>query len=210
MRLIVIALAIAFSAFGEVPLYFEPNIGQAPPDVRYLARGGGVTLFITARDTLLATQSGAVRLRMHGARPARTEGLDPLFGVSNYFRGNDRSKWRTGIPHYARVAARGVYPGIDLVFYGHNRRLEYDFVVAPGANPDVIQLAYDGVTSIDLDAAGDVVLHSRAGKLRQRKPRVYQEIDGRPVEIEAHYRITPARRVAFELARYDRARPLVI
>jgi hypothetical protein len=95
------------------------------------------------------------------------EGLDRLPGISNYFIGNDPKKWHTNIPNYSRVQYHNVYPGIDLVYYGNQGQLEYDLVVAPGADPRVIKLAYEGVDSKRLNAEGDLVFQVAGTEIRQ-------------------------------------------
>src|SRR4051794_24215339 len=98
-------------------------------------------------------------MRLVGSRtPSKIEGLEVTGGITNYLIGNDASKYRTGIPNYQRVKYSAVYPGIDLVFYGNPRQLEYDFVIAPGANPNAIELEFEGATSMKVDDSGDLVL----------------------------------------------------
>ncbi|MFN7921344.1 MAG: SBBP repeat-containing protein [Bryobacteraceae bacterium] len=217
MRVLLLAFLFATSLaaapkpelFGQLPLYFEPNRGQAPSGAQFLARGGGITMLVGDRETVLASRGKPVTMSLEGSRRAKFEGLEPAPGVSNYFHGNDPAKWLTAVPHFAKVAARGVYQGIDMVYYGNPRRIEYDFVLAPGSDPGVIRLAYSGADKIHLDDRGDLVLTTGAGELRQHKPLVYQEVRGRRVEVAASYTVRGAE-VGFELARYDRRQPLVI
>ena len=199
------------SVLNNIPLHFEPNMGQADPTVLYSASARGLTVFLTRSETVFAGPGQKpVRLRFEGAKDnAALEPVERLPGVSNYYRGNDPRKWRAGVPHYARVRAKRVYPGVDVVYYGNARRIEYDFVVAPGTDPDVIRLAYDGVDKISLDDKGDLLLKSATAELRQHKPVVWQEVGGRRVEVAGSYRIRNGR-VGFELARYDRSKPVVI
>ncbi len=195
---------------AAIPLHFEPNVGQTDPRVSFTARGGGMSIFVTPDETVLARRGAApVRMKLRGGKRAKFEPVDKLPGVSNYYRGNDPRKWREGVPHYARVRARSVYEGIDVVYYGNGRRLEYDFVVSPGADASKIELAYEGAESMRIDKGGDLVLVTKAGELRQRKPVVYQEVAGRRIEVAAEYSIRGGS-VRFELARYDESRPVVI
>ena len=121
----------------------------------------------------------ALYLRFDGANPGPTlVGEDELAGKSNYFIGNDPARWHTEVPTYARLRYGQVYPGVDLVFYGTQEQLEYDLIISPGADPASIILALDGATELSIAADGDLVLHTAAGDIRQRKPRVYQELDG--------------------------------
>jgi hypothetical protein len=219
--------------YGNLPLAFEPNVGQTDPQVRFLARGGGMTAFFTDTETTMVlsrsrhanrpaglgreeapageVERTVVRMKLENAsRSRRATGLERLPGISNYFIGNDPAKWRTGVPHYARVQYEGVYPGISLVWYGSQRKLEYDFVVAAGADPKRIQVAYEGVESVGVEPGGDLVLRTALGEVRQQKPQVYQEIGGKRVEVEAQYAVVAHSRVSFELARYDRKQELRI
>ena len=204
------------AAYGKLPLIFEPNVGQTDASVRFLARQPGITAFLTDTGMVLVTSAGpgtsasVVRMKMLDAGiPRRVTGLEKLPGISNYFIGDDPAQWRTGIPQYARVEYEGVYQGVDLVCYGREGRLEYDFVVAPGASPASVRLAWEGVDSLRLDEHRDLVLQTANGDLRMYRPRVYQEIGGKRVDVEAQYTLR-GREVGFEVAAYDAARPLVI
>ena len=156
-------------------------------------------------------QAAIVRMILVGSRtPQVFKGLDPTGGISNYFLGNDPAKWRAHIPHYRRVEYRGVYPGIDLIWYDREGNLEFDFVVSPGADPNVIRLAWQGAESWRIDEQGDLVLSTAGGELRQRRPRVYQEEGGRRVEWAGSYLRKQNGEVRFALARYDATQPLII
>jgi hypothetical protein len=137
-------------------------------------------------------------------------GLEELPGKANYFIGSDPAKWRTNIPTYAKVHYRDVYLGIDLLYYGNQRQLEYDFVVAPGADPKKIVLGFEGADKLEIDAQGDLVLHTADGQIRQKKPLIYQEVDGVRTEIEGSYILKGANRFGFTVAAYDVNRPLII
>src|SRR5882724_9981581 len=167
-------------AYRSLPFSFEPNVGQSDARVKFLARTRGMTVFLTATDTVLSTGRTAVRMRLVGANSAaRIQGLDELPGRSHSFIGGDPSRWRTNVPTYARVAFREIYRGIDLVYYGtQERQLEYDFVVGPGADPRAIRLTFDGVDRLELNGAGDLVLHVGDTSLRFGKPLVYQSSEG--------------------------------
>jgi hypothetical protein len=143
-------------------------------------------------------------------REASAEGSEPLPGVSNYFLGNDPSQWRTNVPTYARVRYGAVYPGIDLVYYGNHRQLEYDFVVAPGADPKSIRVRFTGQRNLSLAKNGDLVLHGTSGRAILRQPVVYQEKDGRRQTIPARFELAGGDSVRFHIGQYDRKRPLVI
>ncbi|MDB5970428.1 MAG: hypothetical protein JWQ90_2878 [Hydrocarboniphaga sp.] len=208
--------------YAQLPLAFEVNHGQFDAPVRYLAQGQGYTIFLTAGETVLSLQNrkggtaerAAIRTTLVGANPSpvlATEDLQP--GRSNYFRGNDPARWVRNVEHFGRVRYQGVYPGVDLVYYGNQGQLEYDFVVAPNADPRRIRMHYAGVQGGRLGPGGDLSLRLADGELVLKKPELYQQVDGRRVAVPGRY--TFKRRgkgvdVAFELGRYDRARSLVI
>jgi hypothetical protein len=143
------------------------------------------------------------------AKP-RVEGRDELPGKANYFIGHEPAKWRANVPTYARVHYRDLYPGIDLVYYGNQRALEYDFVVRPGADPSRIALGFEGADRLEIDTRGDLVLHTAQGAIRQRKPIIYQDVDGTRREIAGKYVQQSDDQVAIQVSAYDTGRPLVI
>jgi uncharacterized protein (TIGR03437 family) len=145
-----------------------------------------------------------VRLALSGAQAADPEGDDLQVSVSHYYLGRDSAKWRTGVANYGQVRYRGVYPGIDLIFHGSQRSFEYDFEVAPGADPRQIRLRFDGVKKLHLNTAGDLLTGD--GGLTQHRPRIFQA--GR--EIAGSYRIHRSRTVSFDIAPYDRTLALTI
>ncbi len=168
-----------------------------PPDMGLMTRG--------------LMQEDVVRLGYVGANPhPRVVGLDRLPGVSNYFIGNDRTKWRTNVPGYARVELRDVYPGIDLVYYGRNGQLEYDWVLRPGADPRHIQLAVDGTTQVHIDAQGNAILQSGGVRMRQASPVIYQEVDGRKRPVSGHYVLAGHRQIGMAVGAYNTRARLVI
>lgn len=213
--------------YGLLPLSFKANRGQADARVHFLARNSSYGLYLTADGMTLAlrgatggpgsraTRAGAgdtvLRIRLEGAsRRPRPVGLEELAGKSNYLVGPDPSRWRTNVPNYGRVKYEGVYPGVDLIYYGTNRQLEYDFALAPGADARRIRLRVEGSGALRVDADGDLVLPTPAGEVRQHAPRAYQEVDGARRAVPCRYVLRGARGVGFELGAYDRARPLVI
>jgi len=222
-------------SYGKLPLHFEANQGQTHKDVRFLSRGPGYGLYLTGNEAVLVlstpdpeknlntrstsgqpatpaqTKPVALRMSLIGAAPAPlVSGLEELPGKANYFVGKDSSQWRTNVPTYAKVHYREVYPGIDLVYYGNQRQLEYDFIVSPDADPGKIALTFKGAKRLEIDAQGDLVLHLPGGAIRQHKPVIYQDIDGVRQEIAGSYVRKGANRVGFKVAAYDRSRPLVI
>jgi len=212
--------AHAVAGYGRLPVAFERNQGQTDAAVDFLARGQGYGLFLTPRGAVLSlraagadrgdAQAVVLRMDLAGAnRHARAAGIDPLPGRTNYFVGRDEARWRRGVANYARVRYAGVYPGIDLDYYGNGRELEYDFVVAPGADPRAIAFDVRGARSLGVDADGQLDIRTAGGRLVQRKPAIYQTIDGRRVSVDGGY-VVHGTRVGFRVARYDRRRPLVI
>ncbi|MFN7921186.1 MAG: hypothetical protein U0Q16_13890 [Bryobacteraceae bacterium] len=211
----------------NLPLRFEANAGQWDPAVRFRAKSGAMTIWLTDQGPKFVLTAGkvgdpldpnrelpkstVVGMRLKNSRPAKSiEGMDRLEGYSNFYLSPDPAQWRTNVPNYGKVTAKDVYPGIDTVYYGKGRRMEYDFVVAPGADPSKIELAYDGVDSMRLNEKGDLLLATSLGEIRQLKPRVYQEIGGRQVELAGNYKLAAGGALAFQLSEYDPSKPVVI
>ncbi len=193
----------------DLPIGFEENRGQAAPEVKFLARNAAGAILLTAESAVLWLPEAAVELRCAGARAAGVEALDPLPGVTSYLRGQDPARWRTGIGSYARVRYRQVYPGIDLVFHAESGELEYDFVLAPGADPAAIRVRFQGAEALRLDGP-DLVLRTASGEIRQRRPVLYQEHNGVRAPLSGEYVLSGNDEVRFRVAPYDPARPLVI
>lgn len=186
------------------PLAFEPNRGQAARPIRFLARGN-------SRDYLLSASGVTVQgatLHFSGANAEpNVFGVDPLAERHNYFHGPVS---QTDIPTYRRVRYSGLYPGVDCLFYGDQKDLEFDFEVAAGADPSKIRLRWSDAKSVRLEANGELVIETVSGELRQRKPTVYQERDGQRTLIAGGYRMAANGEIRFSLGRYDRTLPLVI
>jgi hypothetical protein len=202
--------------YGQLPLSFEANVGQVDPQVDFISRGSGYTLFLTPREAVLALRAASasstvLRMKFVGSEiKPRAAGQEELPGKVNYIIGKDPRRWRTGISTYAKVAYQNLYPGVDLVYYGNQRQLEYDFVVGPGTDPDIIALSFEGVDQLKVDAQGELVLQAGGGEIRQRKPLIYQEVDGVRHEVAGSYKLKDRNTVGFQLAAYDESRPLVI
>jgi hypothetical protein len=178
--------------YGKLPLSFEENSGQTAREVRYVSHGTGYALFLTSQEAVISLQQSmprdlsplhrmayfralhkarkagrttVLRMRMEGANPTpQIAGVDSLPGKVNYILGNNPEGWRTGIPTYAKVKYEGIYPGVDLVFYGNQRRLEYDFVVAAGTDPKVIELSLNGGRKLIVDTNGNLILRVAGGQ----------------------------------------------
>lgn len=213
----------------SLPLYFEPNQGQTDPQVKYLARGLGYGLFLTANETVLDLRRRATKdqpatasvIRMHlegSSAAARIRAAQPLPGKSSYFIGNDPAKWVRNIPQFGRVEYQSVYPGIDLIYYGNDHQLEYDFRVAPGADANQIALTFQGA-SVRVEA-GDLVLTTNGGDIRFHAPHIYQSSANRQsgdhssanqqTDIAGGFRLLAANTIGFTVGSYDHSRELVI
>src|SRR5580693_5159579 len=207
------------ASVAGVPLNFERNLGQAPEEVQYLAHGPAYAIAITERGAALTLGRDArasespqvVRLRVHGANHASIPTVeDPLPGRVNYFIGNDPSQWRTNIATYNKVRYAGVYPGIDLVYYGTQGKLEYDFAVAPGAAPKTIGLSFEGAQGLRVDDHGDLMIRTRDREIAFRRPVAYQvNEEGQRAPVTARYRLQ-GNQVRFEVGGYDHSKQLII
>ncbi len=193
------------------PLRFEPNQGQYPEGVRFAARSGQVSLELAPREARLrlgGQNPATVRMSLPGANPApRMQGAGLLPSRSSYFLGNRRRDWHTGVPHYRSVRYAGVYPGVDLVYYGGRDGLEYDFVLQPGASASRIRIRFRGADRVSLTREGDLRIQVGARWLVQRKPVAYQP-PARPVECR--YRLLGRDVAGFEIAGHEPSLPLVI
>ena len=203
---------------GQLPLQFEVNEGQADAAAEFLAHGPGYTLFLGAEEAVLALSApqpgrprAALRLQFVGATAEpKVEGVNQLPGVVNYYLGRDPSQWHAGIRTYSQVWYQDLYPGVDLLFYGNQRQLEHDFVVAPGGDPDMIALRAHGADALKIDRTGDLVLSMGGGELRLLKPFIYQEVAGERQPIEGGYVLRGEREFGFRVAAYDASQFLII
>jgi len=163
-------------SYGKLPLSFEANRGQTAREVKFLSRGRGYTLFLTEGAAAVLSLHGkeanaVLRMKLGGANAhARVTGADPLPGKSNYFIGNDPSQWRADIPTYGAVKYTGVYPGIDLVYHGNQQLLEYDFVVAPGADPRAIDIRFQGAQKLRVNSDGALVIGLGGNEVIEHRP----------------------------------------
>ena len=219
--------------YGDLPLSFESNQGQAASGVRFVARGSGYSLSLTDSAAVLSLakhvpkeriwsgpgnasgnvprRSAVVRMKLSGASVhPRVEGEDRLEGIANYFIGNDPARWVQGIPTYGRVRYAGVYPGVELVYYGNQRQLEYDFVVAPGADGKQIRLQFSGASGLRVTAGGDLDVSARDHKIFFHKPDVYQWANGKKEAVQGRFALLAGNTVGFTLGAYDHGKPLVI
>jgi hypothetical protein len=200
------------------PLSFEENRGQFDGPARFVAHSEGFALSLQPAEAVMKLKgqrpedpSVAVRMALDGCRAdARLRGRDELPGRSHYLRGSDPTKWVRDVPSYAKVEYEDVYPGINLVFRGDGKQLEYDFVVASGADPTQVRLSFEGIDRAQVDASGDLVLETGAGAVRQHRPLLYQEIGGRRHEVAGGFWLHGPSEVGFSVGAYDTAQPLVI
>ena len=209
------------AAYANLPLSFEENLGRTAREVKFVFHGSGYELFLTPQEAVLALHStrrldlspthrmayfkalvdarkaektAVVRMRLVNANPStKVAGMDPVPDRVDYFLGNDPSAWRTNVRSYNRVKYANVYPGVDLVFYGNQRRLEYDFIVAPGADPKAIALDVEGAQELRVNSHGDLLVAVQDGQVQLQKPLLYQQINGQRREIAGAYTIANLR-----------------
>ena len=215
----------ARSIMSGLPLMFEPNEGQgnlnaADSRIKFIARGAGYVLALNPQGAIVTVRSHAgssnsphfdsIRMRLAGANPhPRIHAGDLLPAKSNYLLGNDPAKWRRDVPQFARVRYENIYPGINLVFYGNQGRLEHDFQVAPGADPSQPEIEFDGARKLEL-RNGALVVHTRGGEMLLQAPRVYQKVDGREQAVAGNFVLRGGNRAGFSVGDYDHGRELVI
>jgi uncharacterized repeat protein (TIGR01451 family) len=197
---------------AKLPLSFERDSTQkASGPAKYLSRRPGYTVSVNSTSVEVSGRNGMVRMTLIGAnRHARIEPLDQLPGTTNYFMGSDPSKWRTDVANFARIAVRDAYPGIDLVFYGNEKQLEYDAIVAPGADPRRIRVKLSPAKNLKRDENGDVTVNAGDVELRLRKPVVFQMVNGEKRPIEGSYALRANGALAFTVGDYDAGKTLVI
>jgi uncharacterized protein (TIGR03437 family) len=215
-------------SFANLPLAFEPNQGQFDAGIRFVGRAPNLGVYLTQDRAVFVLQAGRYRraegllpstkantatasMRLAGARKLEPAGTDRLPGMANYFIGSDASKWRTGIHQYRQVRYSDVYPGIDLIYYGNQGTLEYDFQVHANAKVSRIRLQFEGVDDIRKNPQGDLILELGGRKIIQRRPLAYQEFGGERRAVLVNYQVTQGSgQVKIQVGDYDRKRPLVI
>jgi hypothetical protein len=216
--------ARAVSSYGQLPLRFEVNQGQSDSAVKFLSRGNDYSLYLTAEGASLAlhkrisatqAETNVVQMKLAGgAGNIEPQGFDPLPGVSNYLIGNNPAAWHTRVPSFARVRYNAVYPGVDLVYYGKQQQLEYDFVVAPHADPNSIRLQFAGAKALNLDSRGNLVISAEDGNIVLNRPVIYQNErrHGRTARklVSGQFALLANNSVGFAVGKYDRAQSLTI
>jgi hypothetical protein len=214
--------------YGQLPLRFVANQGQANAQVEFVSSTGSYTLSLTDSGAMLSlhgaviaestaavqpasSTAGTLHMQVLGANPeSRPVGEEALAGRVNYFLGSNPAQWHTDIPSYAKVEYPNIYAGINLVYYGNQQQLEYDFAVRPGAMPSSITLGFDGPDQLAIDKQGDLVLQTAVGSVRQQKPFIFQEVNGVRQPIDGGYVLKGPQEVGFQVGAYDRSRTLVI
>jgi uncharacterized protein (TIGR03437 family) len=225
------------AAYARSPLSFESNQGQANSRTDFTAKGQGYSISLRPDEAVFMLRRPGTgfqnRTRENWAAPlarsrsqqtptiltmkliganveSKGTGLEALAAKSNYFVGNDPSEWRTNVTQYSKVQYRDVYPGVSLVYYGNQRQLEYDFVLDPGADPQQIKMAFEGVQRLKIAENGELVIGVAGGEVRQHKPLLYQVVDGQRQEVAGRYVLLGKRNVGIAVDKFDRARPLTI
>jgi len=207
------AKSTAVAAYGRLPLSFEATASPA----HYLARNGSYAVLVGAGEASVAVhdaKSGkhqTLRFAFENANSAaQLQAVEPQPGVTNYYVGPDASKWRLGVKSYARLRSAGVYPGVDVVYYGDHRRLEFDYVVAPKADPSAIVLAFSGMDKLSKESNGDLVAEVAGQPVRFAKPYAYQKVDGVARPVDSEYELAANGKVHLRLGDYDRSRELIV
>ncbi len=207
------------ASLAQLPISFEPNQGQSDEAAKFVAHGRGYGLYLTPSSAVLTVPQRlqnhlgqtAVEMQLTGAnRSPKMAGADRLPGHSNYFIGNDSSRWLRNIPQFGRVQYREVYPGIDLAFYGNQNQLEYDFEVAPGSDAHQIELNFKGATNVSVAKNGDLVLGLDGRELRFNAPHVYQKFPAGTQTVAGSFVMRGKNSAGFEVGAYDKTRALVI
>ncbi len=213
------------STYGSLPLSFEPNLGQAASPALFVAHAAHANILVTAEGLIVASSSPAIsrqprfepgsihtfQIKLLGSNAASTaSAADALPGKSNYLRGSDPGKWLRNIPTYARVRVKDIYPGVDMVYYGKNQQLEYDFSVAPQTDPGQIRFRIEGAEHVSVARNGDLLLNVANGTARLKKPYAYQTSEGGPHQVRAGYVLDADGVIRFAAGPYDRKRTLII
>lgn len=195
--------------YGKLPLSFEANRGQTDASAKYVARGQGYALFLTEDAAVLELPQSVVRMHLLGARKsAQIAGEEPQGGSINYLMGTDARQWHTGARTFGRVRYPEIYPGVDLVYYGNQRQLEYDFIVAPGTDPARVALTFEGATA-RVDEHGDLALAAHGDRLSLHRPVVYQMEGNERRAIDGSY-VVARNQVHFRVGAYDHGKALII
>ncbi len=228
----------SISRFGKIPMFFEPNIGQVNDQVKFLSRGFGYSLFLTQSEAILKLHSektnnknlnsngknitsdenregeklSVLKIKFVGCNPvSKISGKENLVSRSNYIMGKDSKNWRIDIPNYAEIQYKDIYSGIDLIYYGKQQQLEYDFIVKPGTDPEIIKLGFEGAQDIRFDKAGNLILKTTSSdEVMLKLPNIYQERNNKRITVDGNYKLDNESLVTFKVDGYDKSKPLVI
>ncbi len=218
MKTHLLSLLIVSAAFAgpsvSIPFVFEKNSGQVDRQVRYFGRTPGAALWLVDSGAVLSVDQknrrAVLRMKLEDARPHPSiEGTQPLAGKTNYFIGRDPSQWKKDIGQFGAVRYQDAYPGVDLVFHASAQTIEYDWIVSPGADPRAIRMRFEGASDIRIDSSGDLVLRIGDVEVREKRPRIFQGTQQDAKEIDGRF-VRRGRAIGFEIAHYDRSRPLTI
>src|SRR5215212_1091428 len=201
--------------YGKLPLSFEPNMGQSDKQVRFLSRGPGYSVFLTPTEAVFCLRgnekAAVLRMKLTGANAnARVKGEEQLQGRVNYLVGNNRDRWRTGMPTFRQVHYDNVWQGVDMVWYGTQSELEYDFVVNPGSDVSQVRLSFEGAGEMQIDESGNLVMNSSGEEVVHRAPVLYQQVQRERVVVPGRFVLKGTDEIGFEVGNYDRSKPLVI
>src|ERR1035438_2530495 len=189
---------------------FVPNRGQNLNEGLFSSRNNGHVMALTRQGVMLRFGNNGMRMVFPGANPnPQVTGLDLQSGRSNYLIGPNPANWRTDVPNFGRVRYGNLYPGVDLLYYGNDRELEYDLMVSPGGDPNRISLAFDGADRLRIEPGGDLEIEVGGSRLMLRRPHSYQDIAGVRKEVASEFALQ-GNVVKFRLGRYDRNHTLVI
>jgi uncharacterized protein (TIGR03437 family) len=218
MKTLVLSLLIVSAAFAgtrvSIPFVFEKNAGQVDRQVRYFGRTPGAALWLVDSGGVLSVDQKnrrtVLRMKLEDARPhPKIEGTEPLAGKTNYFIGNDPSRWKRDIGQYGAVRYQDAYPGVDLLFHATAQTIEYDWIVSPGADPSQIRMRFEGASDIRIDSSGDLVLRIGDVEVREKRPRIFQGTQQDAKGIDGRF-VRRGRAIGFEIASYDHSRTLTI
>ncbi|MBM3494356.1 MAG: hypothetical protein FJX72_08560, partial [Armatimonadetes bacterium] len=221
---------VKLASYGSLPMAFEPNVGQTDPSVTFMSRGSGYAVFLRPTDATIVlmrhrmperhsdpvkVSGAAIRMNLLGAsQAAGGAGVDELPGKVNHLIGADPSRWHRGISTFRSARFEDVYPNVDVVYYGTQRNLQYDFVVEPGGKPTDVRLGFEGADAVRRTDSGDLAVRSGEAEVRFSKPVAYQEIEGVRKLVTAEWRVTETAgaptAASFDVGEFDRSKPLVI
>ncbi len=204
---------------ANTKVFFTKNEGQLQNDDIYFTYTAQEKSFGFAESSCLVklskrlednrTKSSVIEIIFEGSNKVTPVGVEKLKHKSNYFLGNDSSKWKTDVPNYQKIVYENIYEGIDLVYYFNEKGLKYDWIVGPNANPNEIVERFEGIDSVNLDSSGRLIIKTETGELKEEKPYGYQEICGNIVGVDVSFRVV-GKRLIYEIEDYETSRDLII